>query len=284
MIRIGQSSAGASKSTIATTSSEASDAKASKEAKPEPTKVPAAPDLNSLRAKLMVRKRKLTNQIAAAAAKKVSEDASKAPSSANVPANEEKASLSAPQTTASAPEKKTLPGTTTSLTPSTGSTPGPFSAKKPSDGANKIGFGTSSSSVPFGSSTTTPSFANPFGKKDTESKTATGGTFLNLKPPGSGSSTPSFSFGSSSSITLPLPSKATFKAPQMPFTVFGQSTTPVKASGFGTSAGTGLFGTSGKKRPLGFGEVTQSAKQSRVDEGKDNTKETEDKEEGETKE
>ena len=144
----------------------------------------------------------------------------------------------------------------------------------------------------FGSGTSTPPV---FGKgtavagDDGEAKEKKeGGAFLDLKPPGAGAAPGKFVFGSSASITLPLPKPTTAQpAPTTGFGAFGQSAAGgVKASPFGSAApssGGGLtFGSSATtaKRPAAdSAEGAESApKQPRVEE-KD-----EDAEDGEVEE
>lgn len=62
----------------------------------------------------------------------------------------------------------------------------------------------------------------------TETTSGLGGSFLDMKPPGSSSAPPTFSFGNSSSIQLPLPS---LPLTQSPFGAFGPSTSFGSASG-----------------------------------------------------
>lgn len=148
--------------------------------------------------------------------------------------------------------------------------------------ANKAGSG-------FGSGTSTPPV---FGKgtavtgKDGDGKSKEkkeGGAFLDLKPPGAGAAPSKFVFGTSASITLPLPKPTTAQpAPTTGFGAFGQPAAGgVKASPFGSAAsssGGGLtFGSSATtaKRPA---DAESAPKQPRVEE-KD-----EDAEEGEVEE
>jgi len=85
-----------------------------------------------------------------------------------------------------------------------------------------------------------------------------GSAFLNLKPPGSGQSTPLI-FGSSASIKLPTPSKDPLPGAQQQFTSFGTNI-------FGSSS---TFGTASNSNPLPsalFGSAPAKKRQLEVDE------------------
>jgi hypothetical protein len=95
----------------------------------------------------------------------------------------------------------------------------------------------------FGSGTAVPILGQGSGFGSTMTG---GGAFLDIKPPGSSSAAPTFSFGSSPSITLPMPSQ-TLSAPS-PFGVFGGGTASTgSAFTFGQSstsfAAAPLFGS-----------------------------------------
>lgn len=89
-----------------------------------------------------------------------------------------------------------------------------------------VGFG---SGAPFGSGTWGVGAATSFGfSKPTEASTGSG-SFLNIKPPGSSTAPHVFSFGATSSITLPTPSLPV-PATASPFGAFGSSS----VTSFGT--------------------------------------------------
>lgn len=109
-------------------------------------------------------------------------------------------------------------------------------------------FGSASSGGGFPGSTL-------FGSSQSMATAAAGGSFLNMKPPGSANA-PTFSFGSSSGpITLPTP---TLTAP---------APSPFGAFGGGSSAGFGSTSTFGA-RPL-FDTSTREETEEKEDEGKD---------------
>jgi hypothetical protein len=70
-----------------------------------------------------------------------------------------------------------------------------------------------------------------------------GGSFLNMKPPGSSTTAPTFSFGGSATIKLPTPSQA-IPTPS-PFGAFGGGSTS-----FGSFGGGGGVGSGMSTRPL----------------------------------
>lgn len=86
-----------------------------------------------------------------------------------------------------------------------------------------------------------------FGKPAEPGAAGSTASFLNIKPPGSSTAPPVFSFGSTSSITLPTP---TLPAPlaSSPFGAFGSSSTPTFGS-FG-SVGGGVGGPSSTSTSL----------------------------------
>uniref|UniRef100_A0A7S1Z7A7 Uncharacterized protein n=1 Tax=Trieres chinensis TaxID=1514140 RepID=A0A7S1Z7A7_TRICV len=126
---------------------------------------------------------------------------------------------------------------------------------------------TPSKTVPvFGSSASLVKTQGIFGSKPATGALApgvsgtssmSGGTFLDLKPPGSTGPT-SFSFGSSKSITLPTP-RGSITTPSLPsYGIFGQSTSSTAASSspFSLTAGDkskSIFGSSETltKQPAG---------------------------------
>jgi len=120
--------------------------------------------------------------------------------------------------------------------------------KTPKDTATAIG----------GKAPTTPAATVPFGS---------GGAFLNLMPPGSGASKP-LTFGSSTSITLPMPSKTSPSGPQPPtFGIFGASSAnPFGGFGAPQEKPKPLFGDFSKKRPPSSQEQSEPiAKQPRTE-------------------
>jgi len=121
-------------------------------------------------------------------------------------------------------------------------------SKTPKDTATAIG----------GKAPTTPAATVPFGS---------GGAFLNLMPPGSGASKP-LTFGSSTSITLPMPSKTSPSGPQPPtFGIFGASSAnPFGGFGAPQEKPKPLFGDFSKKRPPSSQEQSEPiAKQPRTE-------------------
>jgi hypothetical protein len=87
------------------------------------------------------------------------------------------------------------PGTTTST----------FGVQASSFGGGAA-FGATSVFGKNAEATSTSAFGGVDKKSEVVSTSAFGGAFLNMKPPGSSTEPPQFSFGSSSSITLPTPS------------------------------------------------------------------------------
>jgi len=157
-------------------------------------------------------------------------------------------------------------------------------------GGNGFGSGTSTPPV-FGKGTTADDDDDDSSKKED-------GVFLNLKPPGAGAAPGKFVFGTSASITLPLPKSTTAQpAPTTGFGAFGQPAAGgVKASPFGSAApssGVGLtFGSSVTtvKRPAADAEegAESAPKQPRVEEkdedGGDGDDGDDDAEDGEVEE
>ena len=120
-------------------------------------------------------------------------------------------------------------------------------------------FGTASSSIATGTAGTgfgkpsnlSADVPSPFGTqiKKSEETPSSSGAFLNLKPPGSGAST-SFVFGTSSNIKLPTPSKDPLPVGQQPFSSFKPQ--PFGTNPFASSQTTAspFGGIASKKRAL----------------------------------
>ena len=120
-------------------------------------------------------------------------------------------------------------------------------------------FGTASSSIATGTAGTgfgkpsnlSADVLSPFGKqiKKSEETPSNSGAFLNLKPPGSGAST-SFVFGTSSNIKLPTPSKDPLPVGQQLFSSFKPQ--PFGTNPFASSQTTAspFGGIASKKRAL----------------------------------
>jgi hypothetical protein len=147
------------------------------------------------------------------------------------------------------------------------------------------GFGKPAPSLAFGSSSTIAETSTEWGEgpsvlapssfgstpsTDTPAAFGSGGTFLDIKPPGS--TAPKFSFGSSPNITLPTPAKGLPVASGTSFGMFGHG--PSGASPFGggmvkSSQAQPLFGDPAKRpHPDAEGDEGQerAAKQSRIEE------------------
>ena len=148
------------------------------------------------------------------------------------------------------------------------------------------GFGSGTSTPPLFGKGTAVSAKDTSGGDDDDEKSKEkeeGGAFLNLKPPGSGAAPGKFVFGTSASITLPLPKATSAQpAPTTGFGAFGQTAAGgVKASPFGSAAsssGGGLtFGSSATtcttKRPAADAEegAESAPKQPRVEEKDENS-------------
>jgi len=242
--------------------------------------IPAIPDMNSLRAKLMERKRKLNAVMSKESIKVVANETldTLTPSFvANKALHDSNDNDITQQTSEAKPNKKL-----TSETPSDRDQALLVDKKKteitniqkPALTSGKI----KTSSV-FGSSSM-PTFGRKSGATTTKNVNAFG-AFLDLKPPGSSLSSTNLTFGSSTSITLPMPSKSSTSAPQMSFGIFGSTSTLSKTPAFGSIAtslkspafGSGaissnlLFGNSSKKRSSSPGEEIHASKQARMEDG-----------------
>jgi nucleoprotein TPR len=141
-------------------------------------------------------------------------------------------------------------------------------------------FGSGSSAPVFGQGTSAPLL----GSSSTGTMSATrGGTFLNLKPPGSGPAAP-LTFGSSPNITIPTPSKDPLPVESQPFAAFKGGPFPFGARTTSQPQATSLFDASsniGKKRSLETDDTQEaenaSTKLARVEEEKSEEKDEEDK-------
>jgi len=265
------------KSSNTNTLTSSSELKPVPESKVEAPKTPESKDLNTLRAKLLEKKRKLSNlqskEVAATPSKETEESSNTSVTPSKV-SNEDKTASITPSTGAPKPVKKPLVSASGLFSSTIESSQTSALEKKTPEVATKAtGFGSASSgSTSFGAafgSSRTGAFGSGLGKSATGSTpTFGGGTFLNLKPPGSNSAT-NLTFGSSSSIKLPMPLKQSLTAPQMPFGVFGQGTTTSKQPVFGsaTSSSTLLFGSKGNnKRSLSTDQEESISKQARLEE------------------
>jgi hypothetical protein len=184
----------------------------------------------------------------------------------------------AEHTKAATPAKASLFGG-----PSTFGSVGTFGSKT---AFGMTGFGKPAPSLAFGTSSTIatksaeegegPSVPAPvsFGFTALTDKPAafgSGGTFLDMKPPGS--TAPKFSFGSSPNITLPTPSKGLPVASGTSFGVFGHGPSGVSPFGGGmakSSQAQPLFGAPAKRPRTDAAEGDEdkesAAKQSRIEE------------------
>jgi hypothetical protein len=139
--------------------------------------------------------------------------------------------------------------------------------------ASTFGSGKAGASLTFGSSATVPKMGPEKGESSSAQASVTdkpssfgGGAFLNMKPPGSTGVAPKFSFGSSTSITLPTPAKGT-PSSSARFGAFGQGS----ASPFGS----GLSRASAQAQPL-FGTSSTVTKPAEQDVGDGDDDEVED--------
>lgn len=261
--------------------------------KAEPTK--PTEDVSALKQKLMQKKRLLELKKAEGKAKSQTLTPIKEATASSTVA---KPSSDSGTTIAEKAKENT---TGESATTSTEVTKPPVPAPAPTPSLTQSVFGSSaklgSSPNPFAPKTskTTPTFGSVsggFGSKATTKKDGVPsfGAFLNLKPPGSSTSSAPLTFGSSSSIKLPTPAK-TVLTPSSSFgSAFGSaaasSAAPVPTNNSIFAAGSAnavsIFGDKNKKRPLEEEKDLSSSKQARV-ETADNTKNNgeDEKEEGE---
>jgi nucleoprotein TPR len=105
----------------------------------------------------------------------------------------------------------------------------------PSWSSTPIAFGQPSSSLVGG---VAPPTTFGFSKPAELGASGSSASFLNIKPPGSSTAPPVFSFGTTSSITLPTPSLPAPVAPS-PFGAFASSTSTPTFGSFGSVAGGG---------------------------------------------
>lgn len=157
--------------------------------------------------------------------------------------------------------------------PSTFGSGTPFGGGTPFGIAPTFGSGKAGASLTFGSSSTVPKMGSEKGESSSAKASVIGkpssfggGAFLNLKPPGSTGAAPKFSFGSSTSITLPTPAKGT-PSSSARFGAFGQGS----ASPFGS----GLSHASAQAQPL-FGTSSTVTKPPEQDVGDGDDDEVED--------
>jgi hypothetical protein len=157
--------------------------------------------------------------------------------------------------------------------PSTFGSDTPFGGGTPFGMASTFGSGKAGASLTFGSSATVPKMGPEKGESSSAQASVTdkpssfgGGAFLNMKPPGSTGVAPKFSFGSSTSITLPTPAKGT-PSSSARFGAFGQGS----ASPFGS----GLSRASAQAQPL-FGTSSTVTKPAEQDVGDGDDDEVED--------
>jgi nucleoprotein TPR len=180
---------------------------------------------------------------------------------------EAKAQEASTSKVASAPAPKSVFGINPTAKPfmmfGSGNTAPTFGKPSSSLGTISTGFGKSLSSEPKESTAT-------FGAQPkTFESSSSGSAFLNLKPPGSGSSTPLI-FGTSSNIKLPTPSKDPLPIGQQPFAAFKAQ--PFGTNPFGsasaTTAASPFGGIASKKRSLDSDEKDEdsSSKLAKVEE------------------
>ena len=228
------------------------------------TEVSSTGDINSLRAKLLDRKRKLNKLKETPAGTQGSKDTNSAQTTETKPNKKQ------PSVSGKAVEKKL----DKQLIPESPSTSNENSSKVKEKGVESKTDLSSESLGTIGTSNTNSS-----------------GTFLNLKPPGSSSLSTTLTFGSSSSIKLPMPSKTPVPTTKMTFGVFGSgsiSATSKSPFSSGISPSPSIFGNSGKKRPSSPEQAGNVSKQARKDgseqdinkkdEAKDKTQKEADKE------
>ena len=115
-------------------------------------------------------------------------------------------------------------------------------------------FGMPAAPLAFGSSSTLAKKETDLGESSPKPTSGDeppafgGGAFLNMKPPGS-TKAPKFTFGSSSSITLPTPAKGLPAASATTFGVFGQGPGGASPFGGGMSQAQPLFGAPSSMKP-----------------------------------